>query len=132
VVAGFRPPCLRQNFAQYRAVVDGHEGSQLQNKSHLWYYEQRLNPAAATAVESVVGSQRSMGTMADEWKALLRPITDAARLDMPRADQTNKVDFGCNFEWNYAQNEKEHTRWRFACCCNTRHGGRRSRATFGA
>jgi hypothetical protein len=95
-------PCLQSDFNRYIRLVKDHEGFDVKPVSHLGFYESALNPAAAQAVEHIVGSAANVAAMARAWAAALDPVTRAARRRMGELHDAagGKVNFGCEFNWD--------------------------------
>lgn len=97
-------PCLRRDFDRFIRQIEAHEGLDGNPRSHVGYYDLALSPAAAHAVEDLVGESRKPGglaAMAGEWDTRMQPaINEAIRRTEEDLDQDHPVRFGCTFSWN--------------------------------
>jgi hypothetical protein len=103
VVSGTKP-CVQSGWNTYVRLVEEHEGLHGNRNSHVGAYQAALNPAAAEAVEHVVGRTSNLTAMATEWIQLLTPVAEKARQQSSNEVFHNtsegRVQFGCEFNFN--------------------------------
>jgi hypothetical protein len=98
------PPCVQSRWDVYVRQVEEHEGLRGNPNSHVGFFEAALNPAAAEAVEHVVGRVSQLAAMAQEWQELLGPV--AARAQKQGSNEVfhsapgGRVGFGCEFNFD--------------------------------
>jgi hypothetical protein len=103
VVSGTQP-CVQSRWDTYVRLVEEHEGLNGNANSHVGAFQAALNPAAAEAVEHVVGRMNNLAAMAQEWTQLLRPV--AANAFRQSSNEVfhqrpgGRVPFGCEFNFN--------------------------------
>jgi hypothetical protein len=85
-------------------MVEEHEGLRGNPNSHVGALEAALNPAAAEAVEHLVGRTDQLAVMADEWLELLKPVADRALKqasnEVFHSTPGGRVRFGCEFNFD--------------------------------
>jgi hypothetical protein len=85
-------------------LVEQHEGLEGNANSHVGAFQAALNPAAARAVEHVVGRTNNLAAMAGEWIRLLNPVGENADRqssnEIFHSTPGGRVQFGCEFNFD--------------------------------
>lgn len=99
-----RRPCVRSNWDEYVRLVEEHEGLRGNPNSHVGAFQAALNPAAAEAVEHVVGRVNALAAMADKWQELLSAVRERAVKQSSNVvfheTPGGTVRFGCEFNFD--------------------------------